>query len=76
MWNLSDKNKNKNLLPLKAKEKINSETLKILALIDCEHSWLGKVFATKRINCPKIMSTHQTNLRPKNASRQGVLFYQ
>lgn len=56
---LRQKFKKKKLL-----EKINSEALKMLASIGCGHCWSGKVFATKGVNCPKVMPTHQANLRP------------
>lgn len=47
MWNLSGKNKNKKLLPLKSREKNNSKALETLSSIDYEHCWSGKAFATK-----------------------------
>lgn len=76
MWNLSGKSKNKKLLLLRVREKINLEALEVFVSIDREHCQSRKAFATKRVNGPKVTSPHQANLRPKNASGQGVFFYQ
>lgn len=54
---------------------VHLEVLEIVTSIDFEHC-SGKAFVAEGVNCPKVMSTGQANLKPKNASEQRAFFYQ
>jgi hypothetical protein len=60
---------------LKAREMINLEVLEIVMSINLQHC-SRKAFAAEGVNCPKVKSTSQANLKPKNASGQRAFFYQ
>lgn len=54
---------------------INLEVLEIVMSINLQHC-SRKAFAAEGVNCPKVKSTSQANLKPKNASGQRAFFYQ